>query len=131
MPKRKGEVPLWREMLKAISQEWEKKKSRPYRFGGQDLKLLRALVGWLSVPEVLALWTIYLRGGSFWGPKTGYLVSGMFQDRSVLLDHPEFKSLTERWEKDLEPDTEQRTFDSFLGGEDANTKATPHPTFPK
>lgn len=97
--KRKAPVELWSELLEHITTTWETKKGRKYHFTGQDLKLLKSLASWLGSIETMALWECYLRGSAFWGPKTGYLVSGMFMERSVLLDHPDKKKYMAECEK--------------------------------
>lgn len=97
--RKKEADPLWKELLEHISQTWEKKKGKKYFFTGQDLKLLKSLVSWLGSIEVMALWLCYLRGSAFWGPKTGFLVAGMYQERSILLDHPEKKKIMAELEK--------------------------------
>lgn len=37
----------------------------------------------------------------FWGLKTGFLVSGLWAERSILLDDPNFKRLTAKYESEL------------------------------
>lgn len=92
---------FWPETLEHINQSWLKKKNRKYPFTGQELKLVKQLRRWYTAPEVWALWTCYLLRSPFWGPKTGYLISGFWQERSVLLEDPEFKKLTAKYEADL------------------------------
>ncbi len=84
-----------------ISKTWERKKGRKYPFTGQDLKQLKLLRGFFTAPEVMALWTCYLAASPFWGQKTGYLISGLWAERSVLLDDPNFKRLTAKFEADF------------------------------
>lgn len=99
MPKKTTE--LWAETLEHISSTWQKKKGRKYPFTGQDLKQIKLLRGWFTAPEVWALWTCYLLHSPFWGVKTGYLISGLWAERSVLLDDPDFKRLTAKYEAAL------------------------------
>lgn len=84
-----------------ISKTWERKKGRKYPFTGQDLKQLKLLRGFFTAPEVMALWQCYLQASPFWGPKTGFLVSGLWAERSVLLDDPSFKRLTVKFEAEF------------------------------
>lgn len=101
MKSRSRPTEYWTETLEHISQTWQKKKGRKYPFTGQDLKHLKQLRGWFTAPEVLALWSCYLQGSPFWGIKTGYLISGLWAERSVLLDDPNFKRLTAKFEAEF------------------------------
>lgn len=49
----------------------------------------------------MALWDVYLSNSPFWGAKTGFLVSGLWAERSVLLDDQNFKRLTAKHEAAL------------------------------
>ncbi len=91
----------WTELLEHISSTWRKKKGRNYPFIGQDLKLIKLLRNYYTAAELFALWECYLARSPFWGPKCGYLVSGFWSERSVLLDDPNFKTLTRRYEAAL------------------------------
>ena len=88
----------WQTLVDHISQTWEKKKGRKYPFTGKDFKLLKTLCRWGTVYEVMALWTVYLAYSDFWGPKTGWLVDGLFAERGRLIDHPDVKRLSARYE---------------------------------
>lgn len=101
MARKSKTAELWPELLEHISETWQKKKGRKYPFMGQDLKLLKNMTSWLTSIEIMALWDCYLRSSEFWGPKTGFLVSGMFSERSILLDNSSFKSLVSFHEKRL------------------------------
>jgi len=94
-------VEQWAETLEHISTTWQKKKGRKYPFTGQDLKLLKQLRGWLTAPEVMAMFAVYVASSPFWGRSTGYLITGMWQERSVLLDDPSFKKLVVKFESEL------------------------------
>lgn len=101
MRKAKSDVLFWADTVRLIDEAWQKKKGRKYPWTGKDFKLLRSLMGWLVAPECLALFSIYLKRSPYWGPRTGWLVSGLFQERGVLIDDPEFKHLTKEFEKKL------------------------------
>ncbi len=102
MPRpKKAATEWWKETLAHINETWKKKKGRDYPFTGQDLKQLKLLRGFFTAPEVMALWTCYLRGSPFWGQKTGYLISGLWAERSVLLDDLDFKKLTLKYEAEF------------------------------
>ena len=108
---------FWKEMMEEIGALWMKKKGQKYYFSGQDLKLLKGLVSSYGVPRVMSMFSLYLRGGTYFGPRTGFLISGMVQDRGVLIDHAEFNSLSKKYEGQLEDLDKQSKFDDFLGGE--------------
>jgi len=91
----------WKETLAHIDETWKKKKGRSYPFTGQDLKLLKLLRNCFTAQEVLALWDCYLRASPFWGQKTGFLIAGLFAERSVLLDDLNFKKLTAKYEAEF------------------------------
>ncbi len=91
----------WKLFIAIIDEQWQKKKHRKYPFLGQDFKTLKTMMRLFSSLEVLAMWEIYLRGTTFWGPKTGYLINGMLQDRSHLIDHPDLKKLIVKYELEL------------------------------
>lgn len=92
---------FWKDIISQMDAQWQKKKHRKYPFLGQDFKTLKTLLRLFSPQEVLGMWEIYLQGTTFWGPKTGYLISGMLQDRSHLIDHPDLKKLTAKYEAQL------------------------------
>ena len=94
-------VEWWPETIEHISSTWQKKKGRKYPFTGRDLKQLKDIRGWLTAAETMALWTTYLSSSPFWGQKTGYLISGLWAERSVLLDDPNFKRYVTRYEAEL------------------------------
>lgn len=98
---KKEPTAFWAETLEHITSTWQKKKGRKYPFTGQDLKLIKQLRGWLTAPELMALWSTYLASSPFWGLKTGWLLSGFWQERSILLDDPQFKKLVAKYEADL------------------------------
>jgi len=99
MKKQKSE--FWAETLEHISQTWQKKKGRKYPFTGQDLKLIKQLRNWLTAPEVMAMFSVYLSSSPYWGRSTGFLISGMWQERSILLEDPNFKKLVTKYEAEL------------------------------
>lgn len=94
-------VEQWAETLEHISITWQKKKGRKYPFTGQDLKLLKQLRGWFTAAEVMAMYAVYLSSSPFWGQKTGYLITGLWQERSILLDDPNFKRFVVKFEAEL------------------------------
>ncbi len=97
----KKPVEFWPETLEHISSTWLKKKGRKYFFTGQDLKLIKQLRGWLTAPELMALWSIYISSSPFWGAKSGWLLTGFWAERSILLDDPNFKTLVRKYEAEL------------------------------
>lgn len=101
MKSRSKPVEWWPETLEHISNTWQKKKGRKYPFSGQDLKQIKQLRGWLTAPEVMALWSTYLTSSPFWGAKCGYLIGGLWAERSILLDDPYFKRLVAKYESQL------------------------------
>ncbi len=92
---------FWAETLEHISQTWQKKKGRKYPFTGQDLKLVKQLRNWLTAPETMAMFSVYCSSSPYWGPSTGYLISGMWQERSILLEDSSFKKLVAKLEAEL------------------------------
>lgn len=98
-PSKKTEY--WAELLEHINATWQRKKGRKYPFTGQDLKFLKQLRSWFTAPEVMAMFSVYCSSSPFWGVKSGYLISGMWQERSVLLDYPEFKKYVVKHEAEL------------------------------
>lgn len=110
-PSKKTEY--WTEMLEHISESWKRKKGRPYPFAGKDLKHLKQLRGWYTAAEVFALWSCYMVRSPFWGPKTGFLVDGLWAERSVLLDDPNFKPLVKKYEADLNLKTPEQVVLEF------------------
>lgn len=101
MTSRSKPVEWWPETLEHISSTWQRKKGRKYPFTGQDLKLVKQLRNYFTAPEVWALWTCYMNRSPFWGLKTGYLVSGLWAERSILLEDLNFKTLVAKYEKEL------------------------------
>ena len=99
--KKKEPVEWWPELIAHIDISWQRKKGRKYPWAGQDFKLLKLLARSFTVPEVQAMYSVYLKNSPFWGPKTGWLVSGLFQERGILTDDPDFKRLTAKYESDL------------------------------
>lgn len=91
----------WAETIGHISNTWQRKKGRKYPFTGQDMKLIKQLRGYFTAPEVMALWSTYLTSSPFWGAKCGFLVSGLWSERSILLDDPNFKKLVAKFEAEL------------------------------
>ncbi len=63
--------------------------------------MLKQLRGWLTAPEVMAMVSVYCSSSPFWGPKSGFLLSGMWQERSILLDDPNFKKFVAKFEAEL------------------------------
>ncbi len=98
---KKQKVESWAETLEHISSTWQKKKGRKYPFTGQELKQIKQLRGWLTAPEVMAIWSVYLSNSPFWGQKTGFLISGLWAERSILLDDPSFKKYVAKFEAEL------------------------------
>src|ERR1041384_3628726 len=92
---------FWAETINHIDSLWHRKKGRKYPFTGQDMKLIKQLRGWLTAPEVMAMFTVYCSSSPFWGTKSGYLISGMWQERSILLDDSNFKKLVAKYELEL------------------------------
>ena len=92
---------LWAETLAHINDTWAKKKNRKYPFTGQELKLLKQLRRWYTAPEVWALWTCYLLRSPYWGARTGYLIGGFWQERSILLEDSDFKRLVAQYETQI------------------------------
>lgn len=101
-------VENWKELIEFIDRQWLAKKKRKYPFGGQDVKLLKMLCRYFTVPEIMALFSVYLTDSPFWGTRSGYLVAGMFQERAVLIDNPKFKKLAEEYQKKLQGDLGQQ-----------------------
>ncbi len=101
MTSRSKPVQWWPELIAHIDTSWHRKKGRKYPWTGQDFKLLQLLTRSFTVPELQALFTVYLKNSPFWGPKTGWLVSGFFQERGILTDDPEFKKLVAKFEAEL------------------------------
>lgn len=101
MKKAKGATPFWKELVDWIDQEYKKKKGRSYPFDGKSLALLKKLAGWLTVPECMALYTCYIARSPWHGPRSGYLIAGFWEERSVLLEDAAFKNLTAMHEKRL------------------------------
>jgi len=101
MRKASGKTEYWTETLEHVNATWQRKKGRKYPFTGQDLKMLKQLRGWFSAPEVMAMFSVYCSSSPFWGIKSGWLISGMWQERSVLLDFPNFKPLVKKYEAEL------------------------------
>ena len=98
---KKKAIELWPELIEHINKSWQKKKGRKYPWTGQDFKLLQILTRSFTVPELAALYSVYLMNSPFWGLKTGWLVSGFFQERGVLIDDPSFKTLVRKYEIEL------------------------------
>lgn len=98
---KKQKCDYWAETVGHISNTWQRKKGRKYPFSGQDMKLIKQLRAWLTAPEVMAMFSVYCSSSPFWGQKSGYLISGMWSERSVLLDDPSFKKLVAKFEKEL------------------------------
>lgn len=99
--KKKAKAEWWTETLDHISSTWQKKKGRKYPFTGRDLKHIKQMRTWLTAPETMAIWSVYLSSSPFWGHKTGHLISGLWAERSILLDDPNFKRLTAKFEAEL------------------------------
>lgn len=92
---------FWRQMLEHIDASWRQKKKRPYPFSPKDCNQLRLLCRFLTEAEIMALWDCYLAGSPFHGPRTGYLVHGFYEERSVLLEDPLFKTRLAEQQKRL------------------------------
>lgn len=82
-------------------------------FSKKDFGLLKTMSVYMTVPELMALWEIYLARSPFWGPNTGFLIHGFFQERSVLLDDSKFKPRTLYFEKLLGMKVPQEVFKEF------------------
>lgn len=98
---RKVPTEWWAETLEHISKTWQRKKGKPYFFTGPDLRLLKSIRSWLTAAELLSLWDLYLKKSPYWGSKTGFSITGFFTEKTVLIDDPEFKKLTAKYEADF------------------------------
>jgi hypothetical protein len=101
MPKEKKPIELWAETVEWIHQTWMRKKGRKYPFMARDFNQLKLLRRYFTAPEVMALWDSYLEASPFFGSKTGYLISGFWEERSILLESAPFKNRLAMHEKRL------------------------------
>lgn len=133
MSKTKSKTDFWPELIRHIDESWKKKKGRAYMFSGKDMGLLKIMARYFTVPELMALWSTYLYHSTFWGPKTGYLIPGFYEERSVLLDDPNFKRLVPIYEKELQlREPKELTLDlgitcKTVGGNREKTEASRYP----
>ena len=109
--------PEWVWLLSQISDLWKAKKQRPLMLSGQDAKLLKVMMGWFTPPELASLYRVYTESSPYWGPRCGYLVSGMFQERSVLLENPKFGVYAKEYQSKTETGTDSQVLMALgLGG---------------
>jgi hypothetical protein len=99
--KEKKPIEFWKETVEWIHQSWMRKKGRKYPFMARDFKQLQLLRRYFTATEVMALWDSYLEASPFFGPKTGYLISGFWEERSILLESANFKNRLAMHEKRL------------------------------
>lgn len=88
----------WPQLLDFVNEQYRLRKGRAYPWQAKDAAMLRKMCRWYSVPEMMALYKTYIKRSSFFGPKSGYLVSGMLAEHSALLDWPDFKELKKAYE---------------------------------
>ncbi len=84
-------------LIEHINNGWLTKKKRKYPFMQKDFGLLKSLTRLFTLPELRAMFDCYMCRSPFWGEKTGYLINGFFNERSILLDDPNFKKLTAKF----------------------------------
>lgn len=98
---RRSKNEFWKETIEWIDQSWRAKKGRKYPFMPADFRTVQHLLKFYTPAEVCALWECYLKASPFYGSKTGYLISGFWQERSILLESKDFKTLSKKHEEKL------------------------------
>lgn len=68
---------------------------------GKDLKHLKLLCGIFTAAEVMALYDVYLKRSPYWGKLTGWNITGLMTERTILIDDAEFKTRVRDHEEQL------------------------------
>ena len=84
----------WHEIFRHINDSWKKLHGRNYNWDMAARKILANAARKYSVPDLMAMWDIYMKTTGFWKRSTGGSVYGMVRDVERILDHPEFKPLS-------------------------------------
>lgn len=99
----KEPAPYWHELIAHIDASWTLRKGVPYGWDGREFARLRDLVRVYRAWGVMALWDLYMSTGGFWAKRTGYMISGLIEEKGLLLDDPKWKQLAKNYESKLEP----------------------------
>jgi len=84
-----------------INKVWLRIKKRKYPFMSKDFGMLKILLRSFTLAETMAMFDAYAYRSPFWSRATGMLISGFFNERSILLDDPNFKQLVKKYEAEL------------------------------
>lgn len=91
----------WHEIFRHINASWEKLHGRKYNWDMSARKILANAARKYNVPDLMAMWDIYMKTSGFWKKSTGGSVYGMVRDVQRILDHADFKPLSRKYRDKL------------------------------